>query len=70
MLEDRISIIGGHVNAASEVSAGQQIQSQPTHTRSRPPITTHVLDVAQGSPAWMLLKARRLLALTYFWKSG
>ncbi|XP_061359117.1 uric acid degradation bifunctional protein TTL isoform X2 [Gastrolobium bilobum] len=42
--EDRISIIGGHVTAASETSTGKS-------PRTRPPITTHVLDVSQGSPA-------------------
>ncbi|XP_054781123.1 uric acid degradation bifunctional protein TTL isoform X2 [Prosopis cineraria] len=46
--EDRLSIIGGHVNAASEASTGKPIQS---HSRTRPPITTHVLDVSRGSPA-------------------
>ncbi|XP_028787279.1 uric acid degradation bifunctional protein TTL isoform X3 [Neltuma alba] len=46
--EGRLSIIGDHVNAASEASTGKPIQS---HARNRPPITTHVLDVSQGSPA-------------------
>ncbi|KAF7824274.1 uric acid degradation bifunctional protein TTL isoform X1 [Senna tora] len=47
--EGRLSVIGGHVNAAaSEGSSGKSIQS---HSRTRPPITTHVLDVSRGSPA-------------------
>ena len=44
MIEDRVSIIGAHLTAPSESSAGK------TH-RTRPPITTHVLDIARGSPA-------------------
>nr|XP_027106760.1 uric acid degradation bifunctional protein TTL-like isoform X1 [Coffea arabica] len=44
--EDRISVIGGHLT--SEASTGKPSQAT---TRSRPPITTHVLDVALGSPA-------------------
>lgn len=36
------------MNAASKVSIGEPVQS---HTRTRPPITTHVLDVSRGSPA-------------------
>ncbi|XP_059651720.1 uric acid degradation bifunctional protein TTL isoform X2 [Cornus florida] len=47
-LSDRVSIIGAHVTAASEASTG--IPSQ-IPARTRPPITTHVLDVARGSPA-------------------
>ncbi|KAJ7950675.1 Uric acid degradation bifunctional protein TTL [Quillaja saponaria] len=39
---------GGHITAGSEVSAGK---SYSNPTRTRPPITTHVLDVARGSPA-------------------
>ncbi|KAL5172249.1 Uric acid degradation bifunctional protein TTL [Glycine soja] len=46
--EDRISIIGGHVTAASEISTAKLIHHP---ARTRPPITTHVLDVSQGSPA-------------------
>lgn len=42
--EDRVSIIGGHLTAAAE-------KTSQIPTRTRPPITTHVLDVAQGSPA-------------------
>ncbi|KAL0729266.1 hypothetical protein Bca4012_025359 [Brassica carinata] len=37
--EDRLRIIGGHLNVAE------------TPKRSRPPITTHVLDVSRGAPA-------------------
>ncbi|XP_038682436.1 uric acid degradation bifunctional protein TTL isoform X2 [Tripterygium wilfordii] len=47
-VEDRVSIIGGHLTAASEASAGRASQVPP---RTRPPITTHVLDVSCGSPA-------------------
>lgn len=47
-LEDRVSIIGGHLSATSEASTGKTPQIS---TRTRPPITTHVLDVARGSPA-------------------
>ncbi|KAL5795169.1 hypothetical protein ACOSP7_003763 [Xanthoceras sorbifolium] len=46
--EDRVSIIAGHLTAASEDSAGKTSQIL---TRSRPPVTTHVLDVSRGSPA-------------------
>ncbi|KAL5560652.1 hypothetical protein UlMin_036863 [Ulmus minor] len=45
--EDRVSIIGGHLTAASDASASK-IHQGPT--RTRPPITTHVLDVSQGHP--------------------
>ncbi|CAK7349252.1 unnamed protein product [Dovyalis caffra] len=45
--EDRVSIIGGHLTTSIESSSGKP--SQVT-TRTRPPITTHVLDVSQGSP--------------------
>lgn len=48
MLEDRISIIGGHVTAASEISTAKLIHHP---ARTRPPITTHVLDVSRGAPA-------------------
>ncbi|XP_061999897.1 uric acid degradation bifunctional protein TTL isoform X1 [Rosa rugosa] len=44
--EDRVSIIGGHLSASSEISA---VKTE-TPTRTRPPITTHVLDVSRGSP--------------------
>ncbi|XP_014514968.1 uric acid degradation bifunctional protein TTL isoform X1 [Vigna radiata var. radiata] len=46
--EDRISIISSHVTAASESSSGKPIHHP---ARTRPPITTHVLDVSRGSPA-------------------
>ncbi|XP_030550870.2 uric acid degradation bifunctional protein TTL isoform X2 [Rhodamnia argentea] len=46
--EDRVSIIGGHLTAISEVSSNKMPQRT---ARSRPPITTHVLDVSQGCPA-------------------
>ncbi|XP_023540278.1 uric acid degradation bifunctional protein TTL isoform X2 [Cucurbita pepo subsp. pepo] len=47
-VEDRVSIIGGHLSTVSGASTGKTLQ---TLTRTRPPITTHVLDVARGSPA-------------------
>lgn len=47
-LEDRVNVIGGHLGATSEASTGKTSQIL---TRTRPPITTHVLDVARGSPA-------------------
>ena len=43
-----MSIIGGHVTAASESPTGKSIQAP---ARTRPPITTHVLDVSRGCPA-------------------
>ncbi|KAL9429822.1 hypothetical protein AB3S75_025252 [Citrus x aurantiifolia] len=46
--EDRVSIIEGHLCASTEASAGK-ISQIPIRTRL--PITTHVLDVSQGSPA-------------------
>lgn len=46
--EDRVSVIGGHLAATSEARAGKTSQ---VSTRTRPPITTHVLDVSRGSPA-------------------
>nr|AKF43386.1 transthyretin-like S-allantoin synthase protein [Geranium phaeum] len=46
--EDRVSVIGAHLTASSEATAGKTSQSS---SRTRPPITTHVLDVSQGSPA-------------------
>ncbi|XP_022147094.1 uric acid degradation bifunctional protein TTL isoform X2 [Momordica charantia] len=48
-VEDRVSIIGGHLTAANaEAPTGKMPQFS---TRTRPPITTHVLDVARGYPA-------------------
>ncbi|XP_012078891.1 uric acid degradation bifunctional protein TTL isoform X2 [Jatropha curcas] len=46
--EDRVGIIGGHLTAALNFSSGKASQ---TPTRTRPPITTHVLDVSRGCPA-------------------
>lgn len=43
-----MNIISGHLTAASEDSVDK---TSPIPTRSRPPITTHVLDVSRGSPA-------------------
>ncbi|CAK9182653.1 unnamed protein product [Ilex paraguariensis] len=46
--EDRMSIVGAHLTAVSEKPTGKPSQIP---ARTRPPITTHVLDVARGSPA-------------------
>ncbi|KAM7465074.1 hypothetical protein LguiB_012636 [Lonicera macranthoides] len=46
--EDRMSKIGAHLTKAPEASPAKPSQIP---TRTRPPITTHVLDVARGSPA-------------------
>ncbi|KAL0308735.1 UNVERIFIED_CONTAM: Uric acid degradation bifunctional protein TTL [Sesamum radiatum] len=47
-VEDRVSIIGGHLTAANETPTSKP---SATFTRTRPPITTHILDVARGFPA-------------------
>ncbi|XXG77937.1 hypothetical protein AAC387_Pa08g1986 [Persea americana] len=44
--EDRVGVIGAHLTAATEASASKE----PRFVRTRPPITTHVLDVSRGSP--------------------
>ncbi|XAR63324.1 Hydroxyisourate hydrolase [Bertholletia excelsa] len=46
--EDRVSIVGAHLTAPSRAPSGQQTRPP---ARTRPPITTHVLDVGRGSPA-------------------
>nr|AKF43388.1 transthyretin-like S-allantoin synthase protein [Melianthus villosus] len=46
--EDRVSIIGAHLTAPSEATADKTFKIS---ARTRPPITTHVLDVSRGSPA-------------------
>lgn len=46
--EGRVSIIGSHLTAVPEAPAGKPSQIS---TRTRPPITTHVLDIARGFPA-------------------
>ncbi|KAF5196039.1 5-hydroxyisourate hydrolase, partial [Thalictrum thalictroides] len=46
--EDRVSVLSSHLTAASEYSANKPSQ---VSNRTRPPITTHVLDVSRGSPA-------------------
>lgn len=43
-----MTILGGHLTAPLVAS---DAKSSPVTTRVRPPITTHVLDVAQGCPA-------------------
>ncbi|XP_042479417.1 uric acid degradation bifunctional protein TTL isoform X2 [Macadamia integrifolia] len=45
--EDRVKIIGAHLTAASGAPA---IKASQSSVRTRPPITTHVLDVSRGSP--------------------
>ncbi|CAN1299472.1 Uric acid degradation bifunctional protein TTL [Linum perenne] len=48
--EDRVSIIGGHLTpTTTELSSGKA--SQVPTRRTRPPITTHILDVSRGLPA-------------------
>lgn len=47
-VEDRVSIIGAHITAVSEAPADKSSQIS---VRTKPPITTHVLDVSKGSPA-------------------
>ncbi|KAK3015582.1 hypothetical protein RJ639_006612 [Escallonia herrerae] len=46
--EDRLSIIGSHLTAAAKAPVGLPSQIL---TRTRPPITTHILDVVRGCPA-------------------
>ncbi|XP_073025012.1 uric acid degradation bifunctional protein TTL-like isoform X1 [Primulina eburnea] len=46
--EDRVSHISGHFVAVKETPAEK---SAEIVSRTRPPITTHVLDIARGSPA-------------------
>lgn len=43
-----MSIIGGHLTVTSEATA---VKTSQIPTRTRPPITTHVLDVSRGCPA-------------------
>ncbi|KAI3444875.1 hypothetical protein Pfo_001540 [Paulownia fortunei] len=44
--EDRVSIIGGHLTAANETPAGKPSQ---TFTRTRPPLTTRILDIWENN---------------------
>ncbi|KAJ8748340.1 hypothetical protein K2173_001759 [Erythroxylum novogranatense] len=46
--EGRTSIIGRHLSAISDSLSEK---ASPTPTRTRPPITTHILDVSRGCPA-------------------
>ncbi|XP_071698334.1 uric acid degradation bifunctional protein TTL-like isoform X2 [Rutidosis leptorrhynchoides] len=46
--EGRVTILGSHLTAPLTTS---DTKSAPKTTRTRPPITTHVLDVARGCPA-------------------
>ncbi|KAI4338749.1 hypothetical protein MLD38_023767 [Melastoma candidum] len=47
-VEGRIDVIGGHLTPSSATPPAKPDQST---ARTRPPITTHVLDVSQGCPA-------------------
>ncbi|OAY43267.1 uric acid degradation bifunctional protein TTL isoform X2 [Manihot esculenta] len=47
-VEDRVAVIGGHLKAAPN-SSSDNVSQIPT--RTRPPITTHILDVSRGCPA-------------------
>lgn len=47
-LEERVGIIGQHLTAPLE---GFPAKAPQVQARTRPPITTHVLDVSRGSPA-------------------
>ncbi|KAK9144468.1 hypothetical protein Sjap_004371 [Stephania japonica] len=47
--EDRVSIIGSHLAPVSEPPSAKPSPQAPI--RTRPPITTHILDVSRGSPA-------------------
>lgn len=49
--KDRIRIIGAHLGALPQPCANKAPEITGSSNRSRPPITTHVLDVARGSPA-------------------
>ncbi|WOL06295.1 uric acid degradation bifunctional protein TTL isoform X1 [Canna indica] len=48
---DRLGIIGAHVMAIPKVSSSKIPQISGSSLRTRPPITTHVLDIARGCPA-------------------
>nr|XP_043621877.1 uric acid degradation bifunctional protein TTL isoform X2 [Erigeron canadensis] len=47
-VEGRVAILGGHLTAPSIAS---DAKLSAATTRARPPITTHILDVARGCPA-------------------
>jgi 5-hydroxyisourate hydrolase/2-oxo-4-hydroxy-4-carboxy-5-ureidoimidazoline decarboxylase len=49
--KDRMRIIGAHLGALPQPSANKASQTTGSSNRTRPPITTHVLDTALGSPA-------------------
>uniref|UniRef100_A0A0D9Z8D1 Uncharacterized protein n=1 Tax=Oryza glumipatula TaxID=40148 RepID=A0A0D9Z8D1_9ORYZ len=48
---DRMRIIGAHLGSHTQHSANKAPEITGSSNRTRPPITTHVLDVARGSPA-------------------
>ncbi|KAJ0968122.1 hypothetical protein J5N97_025039 [Dioscorea zingiberensis] len=48
--EDRLGVIGAHFAAVSKASTDKTLPHSGNPRRTRPPITTHVLDVARGSP--------------------
>lgn len=50
-LKDRMRIIGAHLGAHDQSSTNKAPEITGSSNRSRPPITTHVLDVARGLPA-------------------
>jgi 5-hydroxyisourate hydrolase / 2-oxo-4-hydroxy-4-carboxy-5-ureidoimidazoline decarboxylase len=50
-LKDRMRIIGAHLGTFSQPSANKAPAITGSSNRTRPPITTHVLDVARGLPA-------------------
>ncbi|KAG9452955.1 hypothetical protein H6P81_005859 [Aristolochia fimbriata] len=50
--EDRLSVIGAHLTAgARRIPAQAPFVTSVNSSRTRPPITTHVLDVSRGCPA-------------------
>ncbi|ONK72223.1 uncharacterized protein A4U43_C04F17120 [Asparagus officinalis] len=49
--EARIGIIAAHLNADAKASTDKAPEISVSTSRTRPPITTHVLDVARGYPA-------------------
>ena len=49
--KDRMRIIGAHLGALPQPSANKACETTGSSNRTRPPVTTHVLDTALGSPA-------------------
>ncbi|XP_042434243.1 uric acid degradation bifunctional protein TTL-like [Zingiber officinale] len=48
---DRLGIIGAHLVASPQASSSKLPAISGSSSRPRPPITTHILDVARGTPA-------------------